>query len=292
MHKGRNRGLITQDYITHGGAEDYSGVHKSEIKINGKGKVIKIINKFKSHEDSINYNTFLEKQSVWYSNGIYECISITGKNVKMSIDELGGNQVWIETYDDNNLIILRLCHLDSVLVSLNQIVDENSVIGLQGNTGLVLSGKSVTDRTYGTHVHLEATINNEFVNPRKYATGEVTTTYLNYDNGLDETKNQIKILVNQINIRALPDEVSNDLGDVYYNEYYNVLEIIDKELYTWYKVKTNNGIIGYVASSKKEKWLEYIESKVVKDVKLIYECQKDGSYLIKLYKNEKLYISK
>lgn len=55
---------ITQDYITHGGAEDYSGVHKSEIKINGKGKVIKIINKFKSHEDSINYNTFLEKQSV------------------------------------------------------------------------------------------------------------------------------------------------------------------------------------------------------------------------------------
>ena len=96
---------ITQDYITHGGAEDYSGVHKSEIKINGKGKVIKIINKFKSHEDSINYNTFLEKQSVWYSNGIYECISITGKNVKMSIDELGGNQVWIETYDDNNLII-------------------------------------------------------------------------------------------------------------------------------------------------------------------------------------------
>ena len=28
---------ITQDYITHGGAEDYSGVHKSEIKINGKG---------------------------------------------------------------------------------------------------------------------------------------------------------------------------------------------------------------------------------------------------------------
>ena len=28
---------ITQDYITHGGAEDYSVVHKWEIKINGIG---------------------------------------------------------------------------------------------------------------------------------------------------------------------------------------------------------------------------------------------------------------
>ena len=286
---------ITQDFKTHKVAEDYSGNHKSEIKINGKGKIIKIINRFKSHEDSINYNTFLENQNIWYSNGIYNCVSITGKSVKMSSDELGGNQVWIETYENNNKLILRLCHLDSVLVNVNDIVDSDTVIGLQGNTGLVLSGKSVTDVTYGTHVHLEVTQNNQYINPRKYAVGEVVTTYLNNDNGINNNNNQIKILVKQINIRRMPDQNSDDLGDVYYNEYYNVLEIVDTKEYTWYKIKTNNDITGYVANSKTSKWVEYIKNvneTVIKNIKLVFTCEKDGNYLIKLHSGEKLYIEK
>lgn len=280
---------VTQDYKTHKVAEDYSGTHKSEVRINGKGKVIKVINKFKSHEDSINYNTFLENQSIWYINGIYNCISITGKSVKMKSEELGGNQVWIETYDEKDLIVMRFCHLDSVLVNEGDIVD-NDVIGLQGNTGLVLSSKSVIDESYGTHVHFEVTKNNQYINPRKYAIGEINTTYLSNDNGIDNNKNQIKILVEQINIREEPNENSQDLGDVYYNEYYDVLDKVITDNYTWYKIKTKNNITGYVASLKNGNWVEYIEN--IKDIKLIFTCTKDGNYLIKLYNGEKLYISK
>lgn len=280
---------VTQDYKTHKVAEDYSGTHKSEVRINGKGKVIKVINKFKSHEDSINYNTFLENQSIWHINGIYNCISITGKSVKMKSEELGGNQVWIETYDGKDLIVMRFCHLDSVLVNEGDIVD-NDVIGLQGNTGLVLSGKSVIDESYGTHVHFEVTKNNQYINPRKYAIGEINTTYLSNDNGIDNNKNQIKILVKQINIREEPNENSQDLGDVYYNEYYDVLDKVVTDNYTWYKIKTKNNITGYVASLKNGNWVEYIEN--IKDIKLIFTCTQDGNYLIKLYNGEKLYISK
>ena len=253
---------ITQSFANHKVAEDYGGLHKSEVKINGRGKVIKVINKFVSHQDSINYNTFLENENAWFYNGVYNCISITGKSVKMSVEETAGNQVWIETYDNNDKLIFRLCHLDSVLVNVDDIVDSNTVIGLQGNTGLVLSGKSVTDVTYGTHVHFEVTKNGQYINPRKYASGEIITTYLENDNGINKNKNQIKILVQQINIREKADEKSKDIGDVFYNEYYDVLEIIDTTNYMWYKIKTNSGIIGYVASLKTGNWVEYIENEI------------------------------
>jgi len=250
---------LTQDYKSHGVAEDYSGFHKSEVKINGRGKVIKVINKFVSHQDSINYNNFLKNQSVWYKNGVYNCVSITGKTVKMTDEELGGNQIWIETYENDTKLILRICHLDSVLVRVNDIVDKDTIIALQGNTGLVASGKSVTDVTYGTHLHFEVTKNGSYINPRKYADGSTITTYGNNSNGINEKNNQIKILVNQINIREQANETSKDIGDVYFDEYYNVLEIVDSTNYTWYKIKTNNNITGYVANLKGSSWIEYIE---------------------------------
>ena len=37
---------VTQDYKTHQVAEDYSGVHKSIVKMNGVGRVIKVVNRF------------------------------------------------------------------------------------------------------------------------------------------------------------------------------------------------------------------------------------------------------
>ena len=291
--------VITQDYNTHKVAEDYSGNFKSDIKINGTGKVIKVINKFISHQDSINYNTFLANQNNWFQNGVYRCISITGKEVLMTNEETGGNQIWIETYEGNNKVILRLCHLDSVLVKTGDIVTKDMVIARQGNTGLVLSGKDVSDNTYGTHVHLEVTVNGINVNPRKFANGEVITTYFENDNKENKDNNQIKILVKQINIRENSDETSKDIGDVYYGEFYNVLDIIIKEKYTWYKIKTGNGIIGYVANKVSDKWIEYIPKieEIIIDndnlinIKHIFTCDKDGKYLLYLKKGEKVYIA-
>ena len=38
---------VTQSFVNHKYAEDYSGAHLSEIKINGTAKVIKVVNKYK-----------------------------------------------------------------------------------------------------------------------------------------------------------------------------------------------------------------------------------------------------
>lgn len=305
--------VITNDFANHKTAEDYAGAHQSEIKINGTGRVVKVINRFKSHEDSINYNDFINNQQSWKDGNYYNCISITGKRVRMHYNEVGGNQIWIETYNGNEKITLRLAHLDSVLVSVGDIVNTNTIIARQGNTGLVLSNKSRSDETYGSHVHLEVT--NEsgtYLNPLRYANGEITTSYLEQSNILDKSKRQIQIMVDKINIRKEASEISSDLGDVYNGEVYNILAEVDSSIYTWYKITTNRNVTGFVASKKGANWIKVLEvdndnippviivdeekkesvKEEPKDKELIFTCEKEDYYYIKLYPGEKLYLEK
>lgn len=304
--------IVSYPFSDHITAEDYAGNHKSEVSIASRAKVVRIINRFKSHEDSINYNEFLNNKNNWRDGNYYNCISITGKSVRMHSDELGGNQIWLETYDNNNLITLRLCHLDSINVKVGDIVEKDQVIGFQGNTGLVSSSKNKNDITYGSHVHLEViNRNGNYLNPRKYASGEITTNYISQSNIRDESKKQIKILVDKINIREKADQLSLDIGDVFIGEIYTVLDTVDNN-YIWYKINTNTGITGYVASKKDEKWVELLEPVQEKPVsdkedkknndkqnseqkdnyELIFNCEKEDYYYLKLYKGEKLYIKK
>lgn len=315
--------VITNPFSNHGTAEDYAGDHKSNVSIVGSGRVIKIINRFTSHEDSINYNDYLNNKNKWQDGAFYNCISITGKSVRMYYEELGGNQIWIETYFQSQKLILRFCHLDSVLVNVGDIVKSNQVFALQGNTGLVLSAKDQSNVTYGSHVHLEVTDSNgNYLNPREFASGNYVTNYLEQSNSKDDSKKQIQILVDKINIREKPNILSTDLGDVYYNEIYTVLDEIDSELYIWYKITTGFGLTGFVANKKGEYWMnvlnndetppiveedntnqEQIETDQNSDIKeeqadnaeeyeLIFECKKEDYYYLKLYENERLYIKK
>ena len=80
------------------------------------------------------------------------------------------------------------------------------------------------------------------------------------ENISDTTKKEIKILVYEINIRQEPDANSPDIGDVYMNQVYEVLDIVETESYTWYKIKKDN-IVGYVANQKGEEWIECRETK-------------------------------
>lgn len=289
--------IITNSFSSHGTAEDYGGTHLSDVSINSTCKVINIINKFKSHEDSINYNDFLSNQNNWFDGTHYNCISITGKKTKMLGSELGGNQIHLETIYNNKKYIIKLCHLNDIIVNIGDITNPNQILAHQGNTGLVLSSKPTNDSTYGSHVHIEITDEyNNFINPRDFASGIISGTYITSSNNLNNNIDQIKILVDIINIRENPTIDSTDLGNVYINEIYDVLEIIDND-YTWYKIKTNTGISGYVASSKTDKWIEYIpktetNNEVVNDIELIYTCSKEDYYYLKLYKGESLYIKK
>lgn len=322
---------VTQDFKIHGYAEDYSGEHLSNIRFNGVGKVINVVNKFKCHEDTINKNDYNNYKSSWKDGDYYNCISITGKTVRYHKNELGGNSVTIESYYNGTLLYFKILHMANVNVKEGDIVNTNTLIGIQGNTGLVLSSKARTNPTYGTHVHYQVYDSNGiYLNPRKYATGAIITNYITQSNSVDETKNQFRVLVPKINIRESSTVNSKDLGDVYQNEVYTILDTSSDDKYDWYKITTNTNITGWVANEKGYNWLEIknvapppvttpttiepepvpkgevtgdkkeeVKDDTTTDTKedntkyhLIFTCEKTDLYAINLNEGEKLYIVK
>ncbi len=80
----------------------------------------------------------------------------------------------------------------------------------------------------------------------------------NQSNPRDINKNQIRVLVKALNIRKEPTIESKDIGTVYLGEIFTVLEHIDKDDYYWYKIKTKQGITGYIASDRNNEFVEVI----------------------------------
>lgn len=294
---------ITQDYARHKTAEDYSGVHLSPIKIKGTAKVIRVVNQYKTHEDSINYNDFIKNQYAWRDGDYYNCVSITGKQVRFHKSELGGNCVEVEGYVNGQYYRCAMFHMASTAVQVGDIVTSDTVLGYQGNTGLVDSGKSRDDITYGTHVHLEVKdASSCFINPREFGLGNMVLTYESQTNEIDSTKDQIYIMVDKINIREYPTVDSKDLGDVYKDEVYTILGVQEDVLYTWYQIKTSHGLLGWVASSKEALWIEVKKGQQEKPQEpvlpneneyiLLFTCPKTDTYYLTLQEGEQLYLLK
>ena len=294
--------IVSQSYATHKYAEDYAGLHLSNIKIYGRAKVNKVINKYKPHEDTVNYNEYLNNRNSWKDGVYYNLISITGKKVRYHQSELGGNQVELECYEGNKKRIFRILHMADVFVNVGDIIDSSTVIGTQGNTGLVLSNRPRTNKTYGSHVHFEVRDENyNSINPRDYALFNIKVYYKEQTNEIDSTKKQIKIIVDKINIRQAPDINSNVIGGVYSGEIYTVHEEKSNERYNWYKIETGLDIVGFIANEKNKNWVEVYEPNSsiegehkpvdeLKEPELIFTCKKDAMYAIKLKEREKLYL--
>lgn len=304
---------VTNPFQDHKTAEDYSGAHLSPVKITGKAKVVRVVNRYQVYEDAINYDDFIKNQNSWKKGEEYYCISITGKQVRFPKGDLGGNCVELEGYIGNELYHYGVFHLASTNVQVGDIVDSNTILGYQGNTGLVNSSKSRADTTYGTHVHFEVKKGNiTFVNPRNYALGQEVISYVEQSNSLDQSQDQIHIVADKINIRSDPTVDSMDLGDVYQDEIYTILEEKEDILYTWYHIKTNLGVSGWVASSKEEHWLdvwkaipketqpeednhqppEEIPDPPKEEYILLFTCPKTDTYYLTLQEGEKLYLGK
>ena len=77
-------------------------------------------------------------------------------------------------------------------------------------------------------------------------------------NKIDSSKTQIKIVTRRINIRKESTIDSEDLGDVYQDEIYDVLDYKDNGDYYWYKIMTNTGIEGFIASDKNDPYVKLI----------------------------------
>ncbi len=300
---------VTQDYQAHVTAEDYSGEHLSPVRFAGSAKVIGVVNGYKPHEDSVNYQTFLKNQQAWKTDGGYNCQTLTGKVVFFKEDEVGGNHIEMETYVNGARYLIGIYHLASVSVSVGDIITRDTLLGAQGNTGLVYSGKAESDPTYGTHVHLQVQDSNgNFINPRAFATGEVEANYLLGANERDESVDQIKLLVDNIRIRRDANTESAILGKSQAGEIYTVYGTKEDEQYIWYEVHTTSGINGYLAGSKTEAWVEFLPKKKEEEdlpketpstgeekdtsYELLYTCSKDGTYYLKLYAGEKLYLKR
>lgn len=95
---------------------------------------------------------------------------------------------------------------------------------------------------------------NNVVVDNNYEVKEDITLKANWIN--ENIDSEIKILVYEINIRQEADVSSADLGDVYMDQVYEVLDIVETDIYTWYKIKKDN-IVGYVANQNGEEWVEY-----------------------------------
>ncbi|MDD2489787.1 MAG: M23 family metallopeptidase [Bacilli bacterium] len=294
--------IVTQSYERHRYAEDYAGLHLSDILINGKAKVITVINKYKPYEDTIDRNDYINNKPKWKDGVHYNCVSISGKIVRYHQSELGGNQVKLECFVNNKKYYLRILHMAHVFVKVGDLVDAQTVIGTQGNTGLVLSKKERTNPTYGSHVHFEVMDENyNKINPRDFANFKIEVVYKEQTNEIDNTKKQISIIANKINIRENSSVETEIIGGVYNGEIYTVYDEVINDKYIWYKIKTSFDLVGYVANEKGKNWLEvfdvneniesdYHQVDEDKEKVLVFECPKDEIYAIKLKKGEKLYI--
>ena len=81
-------------------------------------------------------------------------------------------------------------------------------------------------------------------------------------NERNETLDQLEIINDEINIRQDADTKSEKLGKVVKGEIYTILETKEDNYYTWYKIKTNNDIEGFIAGKYKpedEDVQEYIK---------------------------------
>lgn len=65
-------------------------------------------------------------------------------------------------------------------------------------------------------------------------------------NQIDDNVKQIQIIAKFINIREDKNIQAKPVGKVYSGEIYTVLEDDDTSIYKWIKIRTNNGIEGYI----------------------------------------------
>ena len=83
-------------------------------------------------------------------------------------------------------------------------------------------------------------------------------TSLSQSNGLNNKVLQIKVLQDFMNVRKDASENSSIVTQAGKDDIFSVLDIVYELPHTWYKIKTNQGIEGYIASGGDHSNLEYL----------------------------------
>ena len=86
-----------------------------------------------------------------------------------------------------------------------------------------------------------------------------SVTLKSQSNDRNYAVSQLEITYDYINIRKEPNLWSSILGKVYEKEIFTILETVDKQGLTWYKIKTAYGITGYISSGKDDDYVRVLE---------------------------------
>lgn len=79
-------------------------------------------------------------------------------------------------------------------------------------------------------------------------------------NERDESKDQILILEEFVNLRKEASTDSKKIGKVYEGEVYTVLERVDGEDYVWYKIENMTNEVGYLCAGANHAYIEFLEA--------------------------------
>lgn len=84
-------------------------------------------------------------------------------------------------------------------------------------------------------------------------------------NGRDDSVMQVQITNSTLNVREKASENSTRLTVVNRGEIYTVLEVVETEKYTWYKINTSYDLCGYVASGTKHEYVKVLQSEAAQE---------------------------
>lgn len=227
-----------------------------------------------------------------HSDGVISYVQTNQKNNPSSTGNASyGNYIKI---NHGGGYFTLYAHLDKVNVKVFDKVRKGQIIGTMGNTG----------NSYGAHTHFEVYKNNIRVNPLEYLDKNlfesVTETVKK-----DEFKNQLKVNVNNLNVRLNPSTDAPIIGLAKYNGIYNYYESKLLGDYTWYKIADNEWLANkdnWCTIYLKKENLDEIEKlkdeinslkEIIKNLKedqhyKVFITPKNGLYYINLKKNQKL----
>lgn len=160
---------------------------------------------------------------VAHSDGVVVMVQTGHKNNQGSTGNASyGNMVKI---DHGNGDFTLYAHLDKVYVTNGQKVAKGQDIGYMGNTG----------NSYGAHLHFEVFKNNNRVSSQDYLNADIINPLVKPVKR-DESKDQLKVNVDDLRIRKNAGTNQAILGLATLNGIYNYFEVKEQGGYTWYKL--------------------------------------------------------
>lgn len=218
-----------------------------------------------------------------YNENVY--MAYRGKIVKNQYASDYGWFVEYEVKDGNDTYLLASGHFDTKSnLEVGKTYDKGTLINAMGNTG--------TNST-GRHDHFRVTKNGVRVNPLDYCYAytdwnvigtKETASIMKYTPfpdiaGVerDESKNQLKILVNNLRVRKEPE--GEQVGWAIKDAIYNHLETEKKDDLEWYKIADdmwvgNNGNYVELLPSNTKDYKELYEEEVAKNK--VLELEKEN----------------